>query len=130
MHRVIKMGRIEFYDRPTACGLIMGDDQELYVVRGRDDAGCCPASVNGVALEPQTVTDGQRGGGGAAGSRIRVRGARGGLGRSLVVDHVGVDAGQALLVAELLGHRLGSARVSAPAQSANRSQWVSFSSSA
>ena len=36
---MIKTGRIEFYDRPTAWGLILGDDQELYVVRGRDGRG-------------------------------------------------------------------------------------------
>jgi len=26
---MIKTGRIEFYDRPTARGLIVGDDQDL-----------------------------------------------------------------------------------------------------
>jgi len=39
---VIKTGRIEFYDRPTAWGLIVGDDQELYVVRVRDGRGALP----------------------------------------------------------------------------------------
>src|SRR3981189_2777576 len=36
---MIKTGRIEFYDRPTAWGLIVGDDQDLYVIRGRDGRG-------------------------------------------------------------------------------------------
>jgi hypothetical protein len=54
---VIKTGRIEFYDRPTAWGLIMGDDQEIYVVRGRE-----PALRVGerVSFEPQPVLDGKR----------------------------------------------------------------------
>ena len=39
---MIKTGRIEFYDRPTAWGLIVGDDQDLYVVRGRDGRGAAP----------------------------------------------------------------------------------------
>jgi cold shock CspA family protein len=57
---VIKTGRIEFYDRPTAWGLILGDDQELYVVRGRDARGARPRVGERVAFEPQTVTDGKR----------------------------------------------------------------------
>jgi hypothetical protein len=57
---VIKTGRIEFYDRPTAWGLIMGDDQELYVVRGRDGRGMVPRVGERVAFEPQTAGDGKR----------------------------------------------------------------------
>ncbi len=57
---MIKTGRIEFYDRPTAWGLIMGDDQELYVVRGRDGRGMMPRVGERVAFEPQTAGDGKR----------------------------------------------------------------------
>jgi cold shock CspA family protein len=57
---VIKTGRVEFYDRPTAWGLIMGDDQELYVVRGRDGRGMMPRVGERVAFEPQTAGDGKR----------------------------------------------------------------------
>jgi cold shock CspA family protein len=57
---VIKTGRIEFYDRPTAWGLIMGDDQELYVVRGRDGRVAVPRVGERVAFEPQTAGDGKR----------------------------------------------------------------------
>jgi hypothetical protein len=57
---VIKTGRIEFYDRPTAWGLILGDDQELYVVRGRDGRGALPRVGERVAFEPQTTGDGKR----------------------------------------------------------------------
>jgi cold shock CspA family protein len=57
---VIKTGRIEFYDRPTAWGLIMGDDQELYVVRGRDGRGLVPRVGERVSFEAQGMTDGKR----------------------------------------------------------------------
>jgi cold shock CspA family protein len=57
---VIKTGRIEFYDRPTAWGLIMGDDQELYVVRGRDGRGLAPRVGERVSFEPQAASDGKR----------------------------------------------------------------------
>ena len=60
MRTVIKTGRIEFYDRPTAWGLIVGDDQELYVVRGRDGRGAIPRVGERVSFEPQTVPDGKR----------------------------------------------------------------------
>ena len=70
MPGVIKTGRIEFYDRPTAWGLILGDDQELYVVRGRDARGALPRVGERVAFEPQTVTDGKR----AAEVRLVTRG--------------------------------------------------------
>lgn len=57
---MIKTGRIEFYDRPTAWGLIVGDDQELYVVRGRDGRGLVPRVGERVSFEPQTLADGKR----------------------------------------------------------------------
>jgi cold shock CspA family protein len=57
---VIKTGRIEFYDRPTAWGLIIGDDQDLYVVRGRDGRGAAPRVGERVSFEPQSGTDGRR----------------------------------------------------------------------
>ena len=60
---MIKTGRIEFYDRPTAWGLIVGDDQDLYVVRGRDgrDGRAAPPRVGErVSFEAGTVADGKR----------------------------------------------------------------------
>ena len=57
---MIKTGRIEFYDRPTAWGLIIGDDQDLYVVRGRDGRGAAPRVGERVSFEPQAGTDGKR----------------------------------------------------------------------
>ena len=58
---MIKTGRIEFYDRPTAWGLIVGDDQELYVVRGRDGRGTPPPRVGErVSFEAGVTTDGKR----------------------------------------------------------------------
>jgi hypothetical protein len=56
----IKTGQIAFFDRPTAWGLIMGDDQELYVVRGRDGSGLWPRVGERVSFEPQTTPDGKR----------------------------------------------------------------------
>jgi len=57
---VIKTGRIEFYDRPTAWGLIIGDDQDLYVVRGRDGRGTAPRVGERVSFETQSGGDGKR----------------------------------------------------------------------
>ena len=58
---MIKTGRIEFYDRPTAWGLIIGDDdQDLYVIRGRDGRGTTPRVGERVSFEPQPATDGKR----------------------------------------------------------------------
>jgi len=57
---MIKTGRIEFYDRPTAWGLIIGDDQDLYVVRGRDGRGTAPRVGERVSFEPQVSADGKR----------------------------------------------------------------------
>ena len=57
---MIKTGRIEFYDRPTAWGLIVGDDQDLYVIRARDGRGVTPRVGERVSFEPQPGTDGKR----------------------------------------------------------------------
>ena len=57
---MIKTGRIEFYDRPTAWGLIIGDDQDLYVIRGRDGRRMAPRVGERVSFEPQAGTDGKR----------------------------------------------------------------------
>jgi hypothetical protein len=57
---VIKTGRVEFYDRPTAWGLIVGDDQDLYVVRGRDGRGVAPRVGERVAFVPEPRTDAKR----------------------------------------------------------------------
>jgi cold shock CspA family protein len=57
---MIKTGRVEFYDRPTAWGLIVGDDQDLYVVRGRDGRGPAPRVGERVSFEPQSGPDGKR----------------------------------------------------------------------
>lgn len=57
---MIKTGRIEFYDRPTAWGLIIGDDQDLYVIRGRDGRGVAPRVGERVSFEPHAGTDGKR----------------------------------------------------------------------
>jgi cold shock CspA family protein len=57
---MIKTGRIEFYDRPTAWGLIIGDDQDLYVVRGRDGRGAAPRVGERVSFEPEPRTEGKR----------------------------------------------------------------------
>ncbi|MGH7374229.1 MAG: hypothetical protein ACREJY_08395 [Candidatus Rokuibacteriota bacterium] len=67
---MIKTGRIEFYDRPTAWGLIMGDDQELYVVRGRDGRGTALRVGERVSFEPPAAPDGKR----AAEVRLVTRG--------------------------------------------------------
>lgn len=57
---MIKTGRIEFYDRPTAWGLIIGDDQDLYVIRGRDGRAAALRVGERVSFEPQPGTDGKR----------------------------------------------------------------------
>ena len=57
---MIKTGRIEFYDRPTAWGLIVGDDQDLYVVRGRAGREAAPRVGERVSFEPQSGGDGKR----------------------------------------------------------------------
>ncbi|HYB71418.1 MAG TPA: hypothetical protein VEH80_12120 [Candidatus Bathyarchaeia archaeon] len=56
----LKTGQIAFFDRPTAWGLIMGDDQELYVIRGRDGSGLWPRVGERVSFESQSTPDGKR----------------------------------------------------------------------
>lgn len=80
---MIKTGRIEFYDRPTAWGLIIGDDQDLYVVRGRDGRGAAPRVGERVSFEPQASADGKR----AAEVRLVSRGLTS-LGREAPADGV------------------------------------------
>lgn len=57
---MIKTGRVEFYDRPTAWGLIVGDDQDLYVVRGRDGRGTALRVGERVSFEAEPRADGKR----------------------------------------------------------------------
>lgn len=57
---MIKTGRIEFYDRPTAWGLILGDDQDLYVVRGHEGRGATLRVGERVSFEPEPRPDGKR----------------------------------------------------------------------
>lgn len=67
---VIKTGRIEFYDRPTGWGLIVGDDEELYVIPGRERRTPAPRVGERVSFEAHTASDGKR----AAEVRIMGRG--------------------------------------------------------
>ncbi len=67
---MILTGRIEFYDRPTAWGLILGDDGCLYVLRGRDLRGPAPRIGERVSFEAQEAAAGKR----AVGVRIIARG--------------------------------------------------------
>jgi hypothetical protein len=57
---VIKTGRVEFYDRPTAWGLIVGDDQDLYVVRGPGGRSAGLRVGERVSFEPEPRTDSKR----------------------------------------------------------------------
>lgn len=57
---MIKTGRVEFYDRPTAWGLILGDDQDLYVVRGREGRSGALRVGERVSFEPEPRSDGKR----------------------------------------------------------------------
>ena len=57
---MIKTGRVEFYDRPTAWGLIVGDDQDLYVVRGPDGRGPALRVGERVSFEPAPRTEDKR----------------------------------------------------------------------
>ena len=57
---MIKTGRVEFYDRATAWGLIVGDDQDLYVIRGRDGRGVAPRVGERVSFEPRPGADDKR----------------------------------------------------------------------
>lgn len=46
-------GYMTFYDEPTAWGLILGDDERLYVVRGRSLVGPAPQVGEKVRFLPQ-----------------------------------------------------------------------------
>ena len=46
-------GYMRFYDEPTAWGLILGDDERLYVVRGSHMLDPAPRVGEKVRFEPQ-----------------------------------------------------------------------------
>jgi hypothetical protein len=46
-------GRMTFYDEPSAWGLILGDDDRVYVVRGAQVVGTPPQVGEPVAFEPE-----------------------------------------------------------------------------
>ncbi len=46
-------GRMTFYDEPSAWGLILGDDQRVYVVRGSQVLGTAPRVGDKVLFEPE-----------------------------------------------------------------------------
>ena len=46
-------GRMTFYDEPSAWGLILGDDQRVYVVRGSQVVGAAPRVGDKVLFEPE-----------------------------------------------------------------------------
>lgn len=53
-------GQIEFYDEDTGWGLIRGDDQRLYDLRGGQLAGPMPRVGEKVFFEPQAAPNGPR----------------------------------------------------------------------
>ncbi|OGK79680.1 MAG: hypothetical protein A2X52_04855 [Candidatus Rokubacteria bacterium GWC2_70_16] len=53
-------GRIEFYDEPTAWGVILGEDGRVYVVRGSRAPGAAPRVGDTVSFEPRDTTTGLR----------------------------------------------------------------------
>ena len=53
-------GRIEFYDEPTAWGVILGEDGRVYVVRGTRAPGSAPRVGDAVIFEPRDTTTGLR----------------------------------------------------------------------
>ena len=53
-------GRIEFYDEPTAWGVILGEDGRVYVVRGTRAPGAGPRVGDTVIFEPRDTTTGLR----------------------------------------------------------------------
>ena len=53
-------GRIEFYDEPTAWGVILGEDGRVYVIRGSRAPGTAPRVGDTVIFEPRTTTTGLR----------------------------------------------------------------------
>jgi cold shock CspA family protein len=53
-------GEMTFYDKPTAWGLIAGDDGRLYVVRGDQVLGPSPQVGEKVCFEALDTTTGLR----------------------------------------------------------------------
>jgi cold shock CspA family protein len=53
-------GRVEFYDEPSAWGLIRGDDGRLYDLRGAQLGGPVPQVGERVLFEPQPAPGGPR----------------------------------------------------------------------
>ncbi len=53
-------GRIEFYDEPTAWGVILGEDGRVYVVRGSRAPAAAPRVGDTVMFEPRDTTTGLR----------------------------------------------------------------------
>jgi len=53
-------GRIEFYDEPTAWGVILGEDGRVYVVRGSRTPAAAPRAGDTVMFEPRDTTTGLR----------------------------------------------------------------------
>jgi hypothetical protein len=47
------IGYMTFYDEPSAWGLIVGDDERLYVVRGRHLVGPSPRVGEKVRFDPE-----------------------------------------------------------------------------
>jgi hypothetical protein len=55
-------GRIEFYDEPTAWGVILGEDGRVYVLRGSRAPGAAPRVGDAVTFEPLATSTGLRAG--------------------------------------------------------------------
>ena len=53
-------GQIEFYDEESGWGLIRGDDEHLYELRGAQLAGPAPRVGDKVLFEPQPASGGPR----------------------------------------------------------------------
>jgi hypothetical protein len=65
-------GELAFYDRPSAWGLIYGDDGRVYVVHGAELVGPAPRVRERVLFEPLATARGLR----ALGVRAAAGGAR------------------------------------------------------
>jgi len=64
-------GHMKFYDEPSAWGVIVGEDGQLYVVRGTHVLGPRPGAGDRVTFEPRKTAGGLR--------AIGVRGAAGAI---------------------------------------------------
>ncbi len=53
-------GRVEFYDEPTAWGVILGEDGRVYVLRGSRAPGAAPRVGDTVSFEPRATSTGLR----------------------------------------------------------------------